>query len=144
MDPKSSKLFSPSALNIPRIDSSLYDTQINSSKKRARIDLSDSADKIEKFEKFVKKTKENVSPWTNKAYSQRYYEILSKRKKLPAWEAREQLNLLLKEHQVIILQGETGSGKTTQIPQFLLESGYLERFSFDLMFNNQLICFDFK
>lgn len=47
---------------------------------------------------------------------------------LPAWEAKEQLNLLLDEHQVIILQGETGSGKTTQIPQFLLESGYLEGF----------------
>lgn len=76
----------------------------------------------------MKKTKENINFWNNKPYSQRYYEILSKRKKLPAWEAREQLSLLLKEHQVIILQGETGSGKTTQIPQFLLESGYLERF----------------
>ena len=96
------------------IDSStLYDNQINSSKKRARIDLSDSADKVEKYEKFVKKTKENINFWNNKPYSQRYYEILSKRKKLPAWEAREQLNLLLKDHQVIILQGETGSGKTT-------------------------------
>jgi len=93
------------------------------SKKRPRIDFSDSNDK---YEKMTKKIKENINPWTNKTYSQKYYEILSKRKKLPAWEAREQLTLLLKEHQVIILQGETGSGKTTQIPQFLLESGYLE------------------
>jgi HrpA-like RNA helicase len=40
---------------------------------------------------------------------------------LPAWEAKEQLFLLMKQHQCIILQGETGSGKTTQVPQFLLE-----------------------
>ena len=30
----------------------------------------------------------------------------------------------LQDHQVLILVGETGSGKTTQIPQYLHESGY--------------------
>lgn len=28
------------------------------------------------------------------------------------------------EHDVIIVSGETGSGKTTQVPQFLYEAGY--------------------
>lgn len=65
---------------------------------------------------------------TGKIYSQRYYDILLKRRKMPVWENREQLELLLKEHQVIIIQGETGGGKTTQIPQFLLESGLLDRY----------------
>lgn len=82
--------------------------------------------KVEKYEKPSKKIKESFNCWTGRPYSQKFYEILSKRKNLPAWEAKEQLTLLLKDHQVIILQGETGSGKTTQIPQFLLESGYLE------------------
>jgi len=48
---------------------------------------------------------------------------LEKRKELPAWNARQQVIDLVKKYQVIILQGETGSGKTTQVPQFLLEAG---------------------
>jgi pre-mRNA-splicing factor ATP-dependent RNA helicase DHX15/PRP43 len=31
---------------------------------------------------------------------------------------------LFNENQIIIIQGETGSGKTTQIPQFLLQDGF--------------------
>lgn len=30
------------------------------------------------------------------------------------------------EYQVLIIEGETGSGKTTQIPQYLYESGFAE------------------
>lgn len=37
--------------------------------------------------------------------------------------ARQQVLDLVNEYQVMILQGETGSGKTTQVPQFLLEAG---------------------
>lgn len=28
------------------------------------------------------------------------------------------------EHPIVIVCGETGSGKTTQVPQFLYEAGY--------------------
>ena len=54
-----------------------------------------------------------MNPWTNRPYSKRYYEILKSRESLPAWEAKKQLLKLLDENQVIVLQGETGSGKTT-------------------------------
>ena len=30
----------------------------------------------------------------------------------------------VKEHQVIVIVGETGSGKTTQLPQYLYEDGW--------------------
>ncbi len=36
---------------------------------------------------------------------------------------REELLKAIAEHQVIIIVGETGSGKTTQIPQYLHEVG---------------------
>eukprot|EP01062_Namystynia_karyoxenos_P077738 TRINITY_DN7884_c0_g1_i1.p1 TRINITY_DN7884_c0_g1~~TRINITY_DN7884_c0_g1_i1.p1 ORF type:complete len:771 (+),score=249.75 TRINITY_DN7884_c0_g1_i1:77-2314(+) len=61
-----------------------------------------------------------VSPYTNKPYSRQYMEILAKRKTLPVWEAQDDFCRLLEEFQVVILVGETGSGKTTQIPQFIL------------------------
>ncbi len=37
---------------------------------------------------------------------------------------REDLLKAVEEHQILIVEGETGSGKTTQIPQYLYESGY--------------------
>jgi HrpA-like RNA helicase len=36
---------------------------------------------------------------------------------------REQLIQAIKDNDNIVIVGETGSGKTTQIPQFLLEAG---------------------
>lgn len=67
------------------------------------------------------------NPLTGLPYSQRYFGILKFRKKLPAWDAKEQFLMLMKKYQIIILQGETGSGKTTQIPQFLVEAGYADK-----------------
>ena len=43
---------------------------------------------------------------------------------LPVSEKRELITSALRNHQVIILAGETGSGKTTQIPKICLELGY--------------------
>ena len=48
----------------------------------------------------------------------RYYEIYRKRIGLPVWEYRDKFFDLLANNQTIVLVGETGSGKTTQIPQW--------------------------
>jgi pre-mRNA-splicing factor ATP-dependent RNA helicase DHX15/PRP43 len=63
---------------------------------------------------------ENVNPWTRQPYSPRYYEILRKRTQLPVFEFKQDLQDKVMANQVVIVEGETGSGKTTQIPQFLL------------------------
>ncbi|XP_058761172.1 probable pre-mRNA-splicing factor ATP-dependent RNA helicase DEAH2 isoform X1 [Vicia villosa] len=67
-----------------------------------------------------------INHWNGKPYSQRYYEILEKRKTLPVWHQKEDFLQVLKDNQTLILVGETGSGKTTQIPQFVLEAVDLE------------------
>ncbi|KAG2060572.1 pre-mRNA splicing factor [Suillus hirtellus] len=46
------------------------------------------------------------------------------RKSLPIYTYREPLLEAIKEHQVLIVVAETGSGKTTQLPQYLHEAGY--------------------
>uniref|UniRef100_A0AAR2LMR3 RNA helicase n=1 Tax=Pygocentrus nattereri TaxID=42514 RepID=A0AAR2LMR3_PYGNA len=40
---------------------------------------------------------------------------------LPVFERHEEVVATIKENQVVLVVGETGSGKTTQIPQFLLD-----------------------
>ncbi|MDC7224875.1 MAG: ATP-dependent RNA helicase HrpA, partial [Spirochaetales bacterium] len=42
---------------------------------------------------------------------------------LPITAKREEIISLIRENQVVVLAGETGSGKTTQIPKFCLEAG---------------------
>ena len=64
---------------------------------------------------------ENVNRWTKKPYSSRYYEILAKRKQLPVYEFKNELELKVLQNQIVIIEGETGSGKTTQIPQVMMK-----------------------
>mmetsp|Transcript_20514 Transcript_20514/g.57184 ORF Transcript_20514/g.57184 Transcript_20514/m.57184 type:complete len:645 (+) Transcript_20514:63-1997(+) len=67
-----------------------------------------------------------INPYTGRPYTQRYYDILAKREGLPVWQAKEEFAKMLANHQTTILVGETGSGKTTQIAQFIAEQGYAQ------------------
>lgn len=62
-----------------------------------------------------------INPYTLKKYSARYFELYEKRSKLPVWEYKEKFMEVLRNNQCITLVGETGSGKTTQIPQWCVE-----------------------
>ena len=41
---------------------------------------------------------------------------------MPVWHQKEEILKVFKSNQTVILVDETGSGKTTQIPQFVLEA----------------------
>lgn len=51
--------------------------------------------------------------------------MLRARERLPIWSMREEVVRLVEENTVIVLSGATGSGKSTQLPQFLLDH-YIE------------------
>jgi ATP-dependent helicase HrpA len=42
---------------------------------------------------------------------------------LPVSERRDEIAAAIRDHQVVVLAGETGSGKTTQLPKICLELG---------------------
>nr|XP_027202716.1 pre-mRNA-splicing factor ATP-dependent RNA helicase DHX16-like [Dermatophagoides pteronyssinus] len=46
------------------------------------------------------------------------------RRSLPVYPFKDDLIAAINDHQVLIIEGETGSGKTTQIPQYLIDAGY--------------------
>uniref|UniRef100_A0A8U7NIS0 RNA helicase n=1 Tax=Corvus moneduloides TaxID=1196302 RepID=A0A8U7NIS0_CORMO len=46
------------------------------------------------------------------------------RRSLPIFPFRAELVAAVAQHQILVIEGETGSGKTTQIPQYLHEEGY--------------------
>jgi len=62
---------------------------------------------------------DHSNPLTGRPYSQRYYDILQTRRTLPVFGRREEILKTVKQNKLILIEGETGSGKTTQIPQFI-------------------------
>ncbi|CAI6087868.1 unnamed protein product [Clonostachys chloroleuca] len=53
-------------------------------------------------------------------HSSRYFQLLESRRRLPVSLRRQEFLDVYHNSQIILVSGETGSGKTTQIPQFVL------------------------
>ncbi|RZF33860.1 hypothetical protein LSTR_LSTR009884 [Laodelphax striatellus] len=73
------------------------------------------------FQQAASKSKMMTNPFSGLPYTKRYHEFYQKRITLPVFEYRDEFMKLLRENQCIVLVGETGSGKTTQIPQWCVE-----------------------
>ncbi|XP_006185739.2 ATP-dependent DNA/RNA helicase DHX36 [Camelus ferus] len=56
----------------------------------------------------------------------RYIEMQHFREKLPSYGMQKELVNMINNHQVTVISGETGCGKTTQVTQFILDN-YIER-----------------
>ncbi|PKS10458.1 hypothetical protein jhhlp_002209 [Lomentospora prolificans] len=54
-------------------------------------------------------------------------ELLKTRKSLPIWSYRSQIQAVLRRSDLLIIVGETGSGKSTQTPQFLFREPWCRR-----------------
>lgn len=51
----------------------------------------------------------------------RYLEMLEMRKKLPAWNLQNDIMNSVNSSQVVVVSGETGCGKSTQVPQYIFD-----------------------
>ncbi|XP_015914120.1 pre-mRNA-splicing factor ATP-dependent RNA helicase PRP16 [Parasteatoda tepidariorum] len=71
-----------------------------------------------KFAEHMKNKSEATSDFARKK------SILQQRQFLPAFAVRQELLNVIRDNSVIIIVGETGSGKTTQLTQYLHEDGY--------------------
>lgn len=87
--------------------------------RKRKLDLSEP-----KIDGPAEKKNPTINPWTGAAYSEKYHSILKKRLALPVYQFKSKLLDAVKDNQIVVIEGETGSGKTTQIPQFLVEAGY--------------------
>lgn len=62
--------------------------------------------------------------WVARTQAPGYKKMLSQRERLPAWQVRAHVVRTVTENQVTIISGETGSGKSTQSVQFILDDLY--------------------
>ncbi|KAK3903316.1 P-loop containing nucleoside triphosphate hydrolase protein [Staphylotrichum tortipilum] len=62
--------------------------------------------------------------WLSRIEAPAYKKMLSQRERLPAWQVRFDVIRTVAENQVTIISGETGSGKSTQSVQFILDDLY--------------------
>ncbi|KAF4969275.1 hypothetical protein FZEAL_10256 [Fusarium zealandicum] len=60
------------------------------------------------------------NPFTGRPHSQKYFQILQGRRDLPVQKQRQEFLDKYHETQILVFVGETGSGKTTQIPQYVV------------------------
>ncbi|XP_020797081.1 pre-mRNA-splicing factor ATP-dependent RNA helicase PRP16 isoform X1 [Boleophthalmus pectinirostris] len=72
----------------------------------------------QKFAEHMKEKSEATSEFAKKK------SITEQRQYLPIFAVRQQLLNIIRDNSIVIVVGETGSGKTTQLTQYLHEDGY--------------------
>ncbi|TID31400.1 hypothetical protein CANINC_000029 [Pichia inconspicua] len=86
-------------------------------------------EELRKQEELIEIEKNALTQWRRQSRYQDYgikskISIQEQRESLPVYKSRSKLLQAVKENDFIVVVGETGSGKTTQITQYLAEDGY--------------------
>ncbi|XP_011496994.1 PREDICTED: putative ATP-dependent RNA helicase DHX57 isoform X1 [Ceratosolen solmsi marchali] len=69
----------------------------------------------------IKQNNQIKIKFINKQKNLQYLKMMEARRKLPAWTKIQEVLKIIYENQVTIVSGETGCGKSTQIPQFIFD-----------------------
>ena len=85
--------------------------------RKRRVDLGDLHESVtdespRKRERIIASEDDQPNRWTGRPYSAKYYSILEKRRKLPVYKFKDDLIKSVKENQIVVVEGETGSGES--------------------------------
>lgn len=64
--------------------------------------------------------------WMRRQETPAQKKMIAQRERLPAWQVQEKLVRIVRDNNVTIISGETGSGKSTQSMQFILDDLYMK------------------
>lgn len=74
------------------------------------------------LENMMKDNENIIRKFKFKINDPKYQTMLNTRKSLPAYESKDVILELIKSNQIVVISGETGCGKSTQVPQFILDN----------------------
>ncbi|XP_023013378.1 putative ATP-dependent RNA helicase DHX57 [Leptinotarsa decemlineata] len=77
--------------------------------------------KVQSLEELKKEDKKIVDAFLARVKEDKYRLMMQGRKNLPAWNLKKDIINTISRSQVVVVSGETGCGKSTQVPQFILD-----------------------
>ena len=102
----------PNKIETPSKDRGIEDSRQKNVNKSATM-------KVESADQDMPNERRRV--WTTKTSSAAFQKMLTPRTKLPIWKFKNDILHAIDTNQIIIICGETGCGKSTQIPSFIVE-----------------------
>lgn len=85
--------------------------------------------RVDKFDKrnvseqeVMKENLNLIRKFQEKKNNTYYQKMLSSRQSLPAWAMKDEIVATINANQVVVISGDTGCGKSTQVPQFILDN----------------------
>jgi ATP-dependent RNA helicase DHX57 len=77
-------------------------------------------------EQVMKENLNIVRKFLDKQSNKYYLDMLKGRQQLPAWTKMSEIIECIESARVVVISGETGCGKSTQVPQFILDNWLLQ------------------